>query len=173
MLGRVLIAENIDAALAAAKAGRYRLRVVTLDGDVVNAGGSMSGGSKKHKEGYLSRNVEIAQAAAQVKLLHAEMLSWQEKLEELEATEGNQKEQLQQLAAQLRQQQLKADRLKLNLEQVQQQKTRDNERLLLLLDDRSNITAAYMANVIRSRRCVRQLPSAKVRIPRLRSCWIA
>ena len=146
LLGRVLIAENIDAALAAAKAGRYRLRVVTLDGDVVNAGGSMSGGSKKHKEGYLSRNVEIAQAAAQVKLLHAEMLSWQEKLEELEATEGNQKEQLQQLAAQLRQQQLKADRLKLNLEQVQQQKTRDNERLLLLLDDRSNITAAYMAN---------------------------
>ena len=134
LLGRVLIAENIDAALAAAKAGRYRLRVVTLDGDVVNAGG------------YLSRNVEIAQAAAQVKQLHAEMLSWQEKLEELEATEGNQKEQLQQLAAQLRQQQLKADRLKLNLEQVQQQKTRDNERLLLLLDDRSNITAAYMAN---------------------------
>lgn len=146
LLGRVLIAENIDAALAAAKAGRYRLRVVTLDGDVVNAGGSMSGGSKKHKEGYLSRNVEIAQAAAQVKQLHAEMLSWQEKLEELEATEENQKEQLQQLAAQLRQQQLKADRLKLNLEQVQQQKTRDNERLLLLLDDRSNITAAYMAN---------------------------
>ena len=146
LLGRVLIAENIDAALAAAKAGRYRLRVVTLDGDVVNAGGSMSGGSKKHKEGYLSRNLEIAQAAAQVKHLHAEMLSWQEKLEELEATEGNQKEQLQQLAAQLRQQQLKADRLKLNLEQVQQQKTRDNERLLLLLDDRSNITAAYMAS---------------------------
>ena len=146
LLGRVLIAENIDAALAAAKAGRYRLRVVTLDGDVVNAGGSMSGGSKKHKEGYLSRNVEIAQAAAQVKQLHAEMLSWQEKLEELEETEGKQKEQLQQLAAELRQQQLKADRLKLNLEQVQQQKTRDNERLLLLLDDRSNITAAYMAN---------------------------
>ena len=146
LLGRVLIAENIDAALAAAKAGRYRLRVVTLDGDVVNAGGSMSGGSKKHKEGYLSRNVEIAQAAAQVKQLHAEMLDWQEKLEVLEEAEGRQKEQLQQLAAELRQQQLKADRLKLNLEQVQQQKTRDNERLLLLLDDRSNITAAYMAN---------------------------
>ena len=146
MLSRVLIAENIDAALSAAKAGRYRLRVVTLDGDVVNAGGSMSGGSKKHKEGYLSRNVEIAQAAAQVKQLHAEMLGWQEKLEELEEAEEKQKEQLQQLAAELRQQQLKADRLKLNLEQVQQQKTRDNERLLLLLDDRSNITAAYMAS---------------------------
>ena len=142
----MLIAENIDAALAAAKAGRYRLRVFTLDGDVVNAGGSMSGGSKKHKEGYLSRNVEIAQAAAQVKQLHAEMLGWQEQLEELEEAEGKQKEQLQQLAAELRQQQLKADRLKLNLEQVQQQKTRDNERLLLLLDDRSNITAAYMAS---------------------------
>lgn len=107
-----------------------------------------------------------------MKQLHAEMLSWQEKLEELEETEGKQKEQLQQLAAELRQQQLKADRLKLNLEQVQQQKTRDNERLLLLLDDRSNITAAYMANRDKVMSCARQLPSAKDRIPRPRSCWI-
>ena len=146
LLGRVLVAENIDAALAAAKAARYRLRVVTLDGDVVNAGGSLTGGSRKRKEGYLARNVEIAQAATQVKELHQQLLTWQEQLEEREAIEKQQSGQLQQLAERLRKEQLAADGLELKLKQTEEQKKRDDERLLLLLDDRSSVTAAYMAN---------------------------
>ncbi len=146
LLGRVLVAENIDAALAAAKAARYRLRVVTLDGDVVNAGGSLTGGSKRRKEGYLARNAEITQAAAQVKQLHQQLLTWQEQLEEKEAIEKSQSEKLQQLAEELRREQLAADGLELKLKQAKEQKKRDDERLLLLLDDRSNVTAAYMAS---------------------------
>ncbi len=146
LLGRVLIAENIDAALAAAKAARYRLRVVTLDGDVVNAGGSLTGGSKRRKEGYLARNAEITQAAAQVTELHQQLLTWQEQLEEKEAIEKSQSEKLQQLAEELRREQLAADGLELKLKQAEEQKKRDDERLLLLLDDRSNVTAAYMAS---------------------------
>ncbi len=146
LLGRVLVAENIDAALAAAKAARYRLRVVTLDGDVVNAGGSLTGGSKRRKEGYLARNAEITQAAAQVKQLHQQLLTWQELLEEKEAIEKSQSEKLQQLAEELRREQLAADGLELKLKQAEEQKKRDDERLLLLLDDRSNVTAAYMAS---------------------------
>ena len=88
LLGRVLIAENIDAALAAAKAGKFRIRVVTLDGDVVNAGGSMTGGSRKQREGYLSRAKEIQQAGAVVDGLRKEMLSWQEQLEDSKGTAG-------------------------------------------------------------------------------------
>ncbi len=146
LLGRVLVAENIDAALAAAKAARYRLRVVTLDGDVVNAGGSLTGGSKRRKEGYLARNAEITQAAAQVKQLHQQLLTWQEQLEEKEAIEKSQSEKLQQLAEELRREQLTADGLELKLKQAEEQKKRDDERLLLLLDDRSNVTAAYMVS---------------------------
>ncbi len=146
LLGRVLVAENIDAALAAAKAARYRLRVVTLDGDVVNAGGSLTGGSKRRKEGYLARNAEITQAAAQVTELHQQLLTWQEQLEEKEAIEKSQSEKLQQLAEELRREQLAADGLELKLKQAEEQKKRDDERLLLLLDDRSNVTAAYMAS---------------------------
>ncbi len=146
LLGRVLVAENIDAALAAAKAARYRLRVVTLDGDVVNAGGSLTGGSKRRKEGYLARNAEITQAAAQVKQMHQQLLTWQELLEEKEAIEKSQSEKLQQLAEELRREQLAADGLELKLKQAEEQKKRDDERLLLLLDDRSNVTAAYMAS---------------------------
>ncbi len=146
LLGRVLVAENIDAALAAAKAARYRLRVVTLDGDVVNAGGSLTGGSKRRKEGYLARNAEITQATAQVTELHQQLLTWQEQLEEKEAIEKSQSEKLQQLAEELRREQLAADGLELKLKQAEEQRKRDDERLLLFLDDRSNVTAAYMAS---------------------------
>lgn len=146
LLGRVLVAENIDAALAAAKAGRYRLRVVTLEGDVVNAGGSMSGGSKRHKEGYLARNVEIAQAAAKVKELHQKMLSWQEQLETQEEIDKRQRKALEEANTKLQQFKLKSSEIKLRLQQAEQYSKKENERLSLLLDDRSEITNAYMAN---------------------------
>ena len=104
LLGRVLIAENMDAALAAAKASHYRLRVVTLDGDVVNAGGSMTGGARKQREGYLSREREIKQAQQLCSDLHERVLHWQEQLEqqesqakELNRKQNEAKEQLAQL----------------------------------------------------------------------------
>ena len=44
LLGRTAVAEDIDAAIAIAKKYSYRCRIVTLDGQVINAGGSMTGG---------------------------------------------------------------------------------------------------------------------------------
>ncbi len=67
------------------------MRVVTMDGDVVNAGGSMSGGARRQKEGYLSRTLDIEQAQAEVEKLHKEMLGLQEELEEVEAVGKAQK----------------------------------------------------------------------------------
>lgn len=59
LLGRVVIAEDLDSAVSIAKKGRYRFRVVSLDGQVVNAGGSLTGGSKAKNSGLLSRGSEI------------------------------------------------------------------------------------------------------------------
>ena len=146
LLGRVLIAEHMDAALAAAKASKYRLRVVTLDGDVVNAGGSMTGGARKQREGYLSREREIKQALLRCDALHQELLRWQEQLEEeerqakeLSRKQGEAKEQLSQLR-------LKGSEISLHLQQLEETKKRENENLLLLLDDRKQVTDEYMAN---------------------------
>ena len=146
LLGRVLIAENMDAALAAAKVSHYRLRVVTLDGDVVNAGGSMTGGARKQREGYLSREREIKQAQQLCSDLHERVLHWQEQLEqqesqakELNRKQNESKEQL----AQLR---LRGSELHLHLEQLEATRARENDNLLLLLDDRKQVTEEYMAN---------------------------
>ena len=59
LLGRTVIAEDMDAAIAIANRFSHRFRIVTVDGQVINAGGSMTGGSVSRNTGILSRANEI------------------------------------------------------------------------------------------------------------------
>ena len=78
LLGRIVITENIDQAISMAKKYGNRFKIVTLDGQVINAGGSMTGGSVSREAGILSRANELEKLTRQEKEL-AEKLS---KLEE-------------------------------------------------------------------------------------------
>ena len=59
LLGRTVVAEDLDAAIVIAKKYGYKFKIVTLDGQVVNAGGSMTGGAKLQNAGILSRGNEL------------------------------------------------------------------------------------------------------------------
>ncbi len=59
LLGRTVVAEDLDSAVTIAGQYQYRFRIVTLDGQVVNAGGSMTGGSTVKSAGLMSRRAEI------------------------------------------------------------------------------------------------------------------
>ena len=60
LLGNVVIAETLDDAITVARRERTRMRLVTLDGEVVNPGGAMSGGSgRSNNAGFLQRPREI------------------------------------------------------------------------------------------------------------------
>lgn len=61
LLGKIVIAEDLNSASSIAKKYSFRFRVVTLDGQVINAGGSMTGGSRVRSTGVLSRASEIEQ----------------------------------------------------------------------------------------------------------------
>ena len=64
LLGRVCIAENIDLAANIAKKYNYKFKICTLDGQVINAGGSFTGGSASKTVGMLSRKNEIDELTA-------------------------------------------------------------------------------------------------------------
>ena len=59
LLGKTVVCEDMDSAISMAKKYKNRFKIVTLDGQVINAGGSMTGGSKAHGVGMLSRSNEI------------------------------------------------------------------------------------------------------------------
>lgn len=65
LLGRVVIVDNIDNAIAICRKFGYRFKTVTLEGDVLNAGGSISGGSVNKQSGFISRATEIKSLAAE------------------------------------------------------------------------------------------------------------
>ncbi len=71
LLGRVAVMENLDAAIAAARKYRYAFRVVTLDGQVLNPGGSMTGGSASRSAGILSRANELERLNKQLQDIRA------------------------------------------------------------------------------------------------------
>ncbi|MCQ2480908.1 MAG: chromosome segregation protein SMC [Clostridia bacterium] len=69
LLGRIAVVETIDDAIAMAKSYSYRFEIVTLDGQVLNAGGSMTGGSRGSGAGLLSRVNEIEELKEKVAAL--------------------------------------------------------------------------------------------------------
>ena len=69
LLGRTVIVENIDNAISMARKFSNRFKIVTLDGQVVNPGGSMTGGSVNKDAGMLSRANELEKLTQQEKEL--------------------------------------------------------------------------------------------------------
>ncbi|MBQ8795451.1 MAG: chromosome segregation protein SMC [Clostridia bacterium] len=69
LLGRIAVFEDINSAVTAAKRFGYKFKVVTLDGQVVNAGGSLTGGSLAKNSGLLTRTAEISDIKAQAQKL--------------------------------------------------------------------------------------------------------
>ena len=82
LLGRTVIAQDMDAAIAMSQKYRNRFRIVTLDGQVMNAGGSMTGGSVNKEAGILSRANELEKLTQQEKQLQQDKLMTDAELQE-------------------------------------------------------------------------------------------
>ncbi len=85
LLGRTVIAEDIDYASVIAKKYSYKFRIVTLDGQVINAGGSFTGGSAVQSGGMLSRKNEINELSEKIKELTQSTSRAREEAEKIKA----------------------------------------------------------------------------------------
>ena len=82
LLGRVAVMEDLDHAIAAARKYGYKFRIVTLDGQVLNPGGSMTGGSASRSAGILSRANELERLNEQGRGLREQLAQAAKALEE-------------------------------------------------------------------------------------------
>ncbi len=85
ILGRTAVCDTIDNAAYMAKAMGYRLRIVTLDGQIINAGGSFTGGSAKRDSGMLTRSAEIERIADTMQRDELRRKAAEEKLASMDA----------------------------------------------------------------------------------------
>jgi len=84
LLGRVAVMEDLDTAIAAARKYGYRFRIVTLDGQVLNPGGSMTGGSASRSAGILSRANELERLGKQLEEIRGRVAEGAKALAEAE-----------------------------------------------------------------------------------------
>ena len=82
LLGRTVIVQDIDAAIAMANKYKNRFKIVTLDGQVMNPGGSMTGGSVNKEAGILSRANELEKLTKEEKQLQDQKLVIESELQE-------------------------------------------------------------------------------------------
>ena len=102
LLGRIVVTETIDHAVAIAKKYGYKFRIVTQDGQLVNAGGSLTGGSTVKNAGFLSRRADIDKLCEEAKALHQRCEELEPELIELKQEIASVQAQLSTLDAQLR-----------------------------------------------------------------------
>ena len=83
LLGRTVIADNLDHGIAIMRAGGHRFRLVTLEGDVMHSGGSMTGGSAQSKvSNLLSRERELKELTEALRRGKADFEGMKQKLAE-------------------------------------------------------------------------------------------
>ncbi len=73
LLGATVVVEDLDCGIQMAKRHDNRFRIVTLDGQVINAGGSMTGGSVSRNAGILSRSEELEQLHKKLKKIQSQL----------------------------------------------------------------------------------------------------
>ncbi len=118
LLGRIAVAEDIDSASRIAGQYQYRFRVVTLDGQVIHAGGSYTGGSAARSAGVITRTHELEETGR--------------KLRELEAQNEKQRAEADKRKAQWSQTQTLAQGAKAQLSQDEQEALSLNQALAAL-----------------------------------------
>ena len=85
LLGRIVIAEDLELATDISKKYGYKFRIVTLDGQVINAGGSFTGGSSSRSAGVLTRKNEIDRIERQIQELNEDFNNIKVKTDNLKA----------------------------------------------------------------------------------------
>lgn len=118
LLGRVFIVDHIDHALALAKKYRYSLRIVTLEGESLNPGGSLSGGAYKNTGNLLGRHREMEELQKHVETLRKEGASLKQQINQLQSDKDSNKAAMEKNTAEESRLTLHQNTVRLRLKQV-------------------------------------------------------
>ena len=120
LLGRVLVVDNIDHAIAIGKKYRHSLRMVTIEGESLSPGGSMTGGAFKNNSNLLGRRREIEELERSVGILKKELEETQRAIGENRSRRNVLRDTVADFQQQLQQRYVEQNTAKMNLAQIQE-----------------------------------------------------
>ena len=118
LLGRVLVVDHIDHAIAIGKKYRHSLRMVTIEGESLSPGGSMTGGAFKNNSNLLGRRREIEELENSVGLLKKELQELQASIGDNRSRRNVLRDAIADFQEKLRQQYVDQNTARMNLEQM-------------------------------------------------------
>lgn len=144
LLGTVVVAKDLKSANEMAKSVQYRLRIVTLEGDVVNIGGSMSGGSvKKQSSSLLSRKGELDDLKVKILDMEAKAAKIREEVKNLDDEVKKREQNLENLRKEGEELRIKEQSVKGNLREAEIEEKNINEKLAFYDLDKSRLNEEF------------------------------
>ena len=119
LLGRVVVVDTIDHAVALARKYRYSLRIVTLEGELLSPGGSMTGGSFRNSSNLLGRRREIEELEESVKLLRKDLDALNQSIDENRSRRNALRDKIAALAEKLQKEYLVQNTAKMEISQME------------------------------------------------------
>ncbi|WP_202711303.1 chromosome segregation protein SMC [Sporosalibacterium faouarense] len=123
LLGRTVIVDNIDTGIKISKMCNYSLKIVSLDGDVMNPGGSMTGGS------YRTNNTNLLGRERQIKELKSNISRLKEELDKERNSEETIRNEFQDIDSKILEASREINEIKVNLARLENQKSQTQEEL--------------------------------------------
>ena len=128
LLGRTIVVENIDCGIRIARKYKQSLRLVTLEGELINPGGSMTGGAFKNSSNLLSRRREIEEFEKTVKLLKRDMEEMEHSISAIKAQRAECYAGIDEIQQKITEASVRQNTARMNVEQVQRQQAESRQR---------------------------------------------
>ena len=162
LLGNVLVATNLEGASQIARLCGFKYRVVTLEGDIVNAGGSLTGGASKQQSSLFSRKAELEK-------LVSTLTDMETTIQTAEKTVASKKEAIANLRQSLEEQKLQGESIR-DEEQIHRAKLLELEMIVKSLQTTVSITQSEQSTLsTRKESLGEQQQIAQTRLEELRN----
>ena len=122
LLGRVMVVDTVDNAISIERKYRYTVRIVTLEGEYLNVGGSISGGAFKNNSNLLGRRREIDELEKYISKLREEKSALDKELLDNRSNTSAVNEEINKINTGLQEQQIIKNTVEINLKQAKTQK---------------------------------------------------
>ncbi|MDD7636751.1 MAG: chromosome segregation protein SMC [Clostridiales bacterium] len=163
LLGRVIVTEDIDCAVTLARKYHYSLHIVTLEGEYLSPGGSMTGGAFKNSSNLLARKREIEELEKTVAQLENEIKEHRNRLEDIKTARALLAEDIEKNKADLQEQYILQNTAKMNVERVAEQKNESESVFAGLQLENQEIENQLREISENKERILQEIEAAKVR----------